>query len=95
MQGAALRGSLASGTAQGSLRCRRQLLPRISRPGKNSTNCWTCILLRSTVSRISLARLISDFGFFAFIHQLRFRDLVEKDKASKDLILIMIANALR
>lgn len=36
-----------------------------------------------------------DFGYFSFVHQLRFGRLVAKGKAPRELTLIMIASAMR
>jgi hypothetical protein len=36
-----------------------------------------------------------DYGFFTFIHQIRFNRLLDAGKAPKDLLLIMMANAMR
>lgn len=37
----------------------------------------------------------ADYGFFTFIHQIRFNRLLDAGKAPKDLLLIMMANAMR
>jgi hypothetical protein len=37
----------------------------------------------------------SDYGFFTFIHPIRFNRLLDAGKTPKDLLLIMMANAMR
>lgn len=54
--------------------------------------------LHAVVSHIRKQKLTvqpSDFGYFAFIHQLHFNRLLAKGKAPRELTLMMIASAMR